>query len=102
MSVIEIVRTTAPDGKAGDLRAILTEAMPVFGGIEGCLGAKALQAVESEDPHLFHLLIEWESVEAHLAWRDSKLESRAWFLENVRPLMSGQNLVGHYVQFAEA
>ena len=101
MSVLEIVRTNCVEGKSADMRAILEEAMPVFAGIDGCRGAKALQAVESEDPNVFHLLIEWDSVEAHLAWRDSEAESRAWFLENVRPLMSGNNIVGHFVQFAD-
>jgi heme-degrading monooxygenase HmoA len=101
MSVLEIVRTTCVEGKAADMRAILTEAMPVFMGVEGCRSAQALQAVESEDPHVFHLLIEWDSVEAHLAWRDSKTDSRIWFLENVRPLMSGNNVVGHFMQVAK-
>lgn len=101
MSVLEIVRTTCVEGKNTDMRAVLKKAMPVFAGVAGCRCAKALQAVESEDPHVFHLLIEWDSVEAHLVWRDSKTDSRAWFLENVRPLMSGNNTVGHFVQFAE-
>ena len=102
MSVMEIVRTTAVEGKAEELRAVLEQAMTKFAETAGCLGARAMQAVESEDPHVFMLLIEWDSVEVHLAWRDSDLESRIWFMENVRPLMSGQNLTGHYLQFAEA
>ena len=101
MSVHEIVRTICVDGKAAEMRAALEQAMPIFASIQGCRGARALQAVASEDPQVFHLLIEWDSVEAHLAWRDSDTESRAWFMENVRPLMSGNNVVGHFVQFAE-
>ena len=102
MSVLEIVRTICVEGKAAEMRAVLEKAIPVFVGVDGCRGAKALQAVTSEDPHVFHLLIEWDSVEAHLAWRDSDTESRAWFIDNVRPLMGGNNVMGHYVEVAAA
>jgi heme-degrading monooxygenase HmoA len=101
MSVLEIVRTVCVEGKALEMREVLEKAMPVFASAKGCLGAKALQAVESEDPHVFHFLIEWETLEAHLAWRDSDTDSRTWFLENVRPLMGGNNIGGHFVQVAE-
>ncbi len=102
MSVMEIVRTTSVEGKSDKLRAVLEEAMPKFAETAGCLGARAMQAIESENPNVFMLLIEWDSVEVHLAWRDSNLESRLWFMKNVRPLMDGNNLTGHYLQFVEA
>jgi heme-degrading monooxygenase HmoA len=102
MSILELVRTTAAPGKANELRAALDGAVKRFPKQPGCLSAKALQAVESEDPHVFFLIIEWETVEAHLKWRDSGSEGRVWFMENVRPFMSGQNLTGHFHQFAEA
>ena len=102
MSVLEIVRTNCVDGKTAEMRAALEEAMPIFAGIRGCRGARALQAVATEDPQVFHLLIEWDSVEAHLAWRDSTAESRTWFMDHVRPLMGGNNVVGHFVEFAAA
>jgi heme-degrading monooxygenase HmoA len=102
MSVHEIVRTTAVEGKQKELRRALEGMVKRFPQQEGCISAKALQAVESEDPNVFFLVIEWVSVDAHLQWRDSKSEGRLWFIENVRPFMSGQNLTGHYIQYAEA
>jgi heme-degrading monooxygenase HmoA len=66
------------------------------------LNAKALQPVPSEDTNVFYLLIEWETLEAHLKWRDSTGEGREWFKTNVRPFMSGTNLTGHFVQYASA
>jgi heme-degrading monooxygenase HmoA len=99
MSVMKISRSTAVEGKAAELRAALAAAVPKFAQIPGCRGAKAVQAVVSEDPHVFVLLIEWDSVEA-LAWRNSDLESRVCFVENVRPLMHGQNLSGQFVEIA--
>ena len=102
MSVIEFVRTTAVEGKADQLRKALEQAIPGFPNQAGCRSAKAYQAVESEDPDVFFLVIEWDSVDAHLAWRDSGNEFRTWFTDNVRPLMGGNNLTGHYLQVVEA
>jgi heme-degrading monooxygenase HmoA len=102
MSVVEFVRTTAAEGKSAELRKALEGAVHRFPQQPGCLRARALQAVESEDPNVFFLIVEWESVEAHLKWRDSNLEGRTWFKDNVRPFMSGTNLTGHFLQFAES
>ncbi len=102
MSVVEFVRTQAVEGKTAELRKALEGAIRRFPQQPGCIRAKALQAVESEDPSVFFLVIEWETLDAHLKWRDSEVEGRVWFKENVRPFMSGTNLTGHYVQFAEA
>lgn len=101
MAVTEFVRATAKQGKADDLRAALEKAIPEFPKQQGCRGARAFQGVESEDSAVFFLVIEWDSVEAHLAWRDSDTESRRWFVENVRPFFEGTNLTGHFVQFVE-
>jgi heme-degrading monooxygenase HmoA len=102
MSVTEIVRTVAGEGKAAELKTALAEAVRIFPSQPGCLGARALQPVESEDANVFFLLIEWESVDAHLKWRDSSLDGREWFKSSVRPLMGGTNLTGHFIQYAEA
>jgi len=102
MSVVEFVRTTAVEGKANELRAALEGAVRRFPQQPGCLRARALQAVDTEDPHVFFLIVEWESLEAHLKWRDSNLEGRTWFKDHVRPLMTGTNLTGHFLQFVEA
>jgi heme-degrading monooxygenase HmoA len=102
MSVTEIVRTTAAEGKASELKEALAEAVRRFPSQPGCLNAKALQPVPSEDPNVFFLLIEWESLEAHLRWRDSTVDGREWFKGHVRPLMSGTNLTGHFIQYAQA
>lgn len=102
MVVTEFVRATAKQGKADELRAALETAISGFPDQPGCRSARALQAVESEDPRIFFLVIEWDSVEEHLAWRDSDSEHRRSFVENVRPLFDGSNLTGHFVGFVEA
>jgi heme-degrading monooxygenase HmoA len=102
MNVVEFVRTTAAKGKASELRQALEDAVRRFPKQPGCIGAKALQAIESEDPNIFFLIVEWESTDAHLKWRDSDTDGRIWFKENVRPLMDGTNLTGHFLLFAEA
>ena len=102
MSVTEIVRTTAAEGKASEVKQALAEAVRRFPAQPGCLRAKALRPVDSEDQNIFFLIIEWDSVESHLKWRDSTLDGREWFKTNVRPFMSGSNLTGHFIQYAEA
>ena len=102
MTVTEFVRATAREGKADELRAALEVAIPGFPQQAGCRSARAFQGVEGEDPGVFFLVIEWDSVEEHLAWRDSDNEHRRSFVENVRPLFEGTNLTGHFVGFVEA
>jgi heme-degrading monooxygenase HmoA len=60
------------------------------------------EGVSTEGGAGFFLLIEWETLEDHLKWRDSTLEGREWFKSNVRPLMSGTNLTGHFIPYAQA
>lgn len=99
MPVTEFVRSTAAEDKADDLREALSKAIPGFEEQPGCLRASAFQGVSAEDPNIFYLVIEWNSVEEHLDWKDSGSEHRRWFVENIRPLLDGANLVGHFEQF---
>lgn len=100
MPVTEFVRSTAGEGKSEDLRSALSRTIPEFENQPGCLKAQAFQGVSDEDPQVFYLAIQWESIDAHLAWKDGDTDHRRWFVENIRPLLDGANLVGHFEQFA--
>jgi heme-degrading monooxygenase HmoA len=99
MPVTEFVRSTAAEGKAKDLEEAFTTSIPGFLDQPGCLSAKAFRGVKSEDPEVFYLVIEWNSIEEHNAWRESEGQHRQWFVENIRPLLGGANLSGHFDEF---
>lgn len=61
--VLEIAQITAQPGKTEELRAGLVAALSVIRGAEGCLSAVARQQIE--DPSVFVLTIEWETLEHH-------------------------------------
>lgn len=61
--VLEIAQITAQEGKADELQAGLLAALPVIQGSEGCRSATARRQIE--DPAVFVLTIEWETLEHH-------------------------------------
>jgi heme-degrading monooxygenase HmoA len=44
-------------------------ALPIFETALGCFGAEIRR--QEEDGSIFLLLIRWESIEAHMAWRET-------------------------------
>lgn len=100
MPVVEFVRSTAAEGRSDDLRQALSELIPGFTQHPGCRSSKALQGIDDEDPRVFYLVIEWDSVEAHESWRQGDSDHRRRFVKTVRPLLHGANLVGHFEEFA--
>lgn len=62
--VLEIARYTVPAEKAEVFRgAMLTGGMPIIRRAEGCHSATLRQQIE--DPQVFILTIEWETLEHH-------------------------------------
>lgn len=61
--VLEIAQITAQEGKVDALQAGLLAALPVIRGSEGCQAATVRRQVE--DPTVFVLMIEWETLEHH-------------------------------------
>ncbi len=69
MAATEIAKLTARPGRGDDLERQLRLGLAVVLADRGCLSASMFRGIE--DPHTFVCAIEWTSVEAHLAWRDS-------------------------------
>ncbi|HSN02209.1 MAG TPA: antibiotic biosynthesis monooxygenase family protein [Acidimicrobiales bacterium] len=58
-------------GAAENFEASMARALPIIESAPGCHGGELRRQVE--DPSIFLLLVRWESVEAHLAFRASDL-----------------------------
>jgi quinol monooxygenase YgiN len=69
VSATEIARLTAKPGRGDELARQLERSLAVVLADAGCVGARLFRGVE--DPDVLVCEIEWLSVEAHHAWRDS-------------------------------
>lgn len=90
--VVEIALLTAQSGSADALRAGLQTARSIIARAPGYLASVFHQGIE--EPDAFLLRVEWETLEAHLAFRASPQlqEWRAPFFH----LLSGPPKVTHY------
>lgn len=70
MNVIELATMQAKEGKGDDLNAAFPEALTLVTDVAaGCHGASVLRCIERPDE--FIVRIEWDTVEAHEAFRAS-------------------------------
>jgi heme-degrading monooxygenase HmoA len=90
--IVEIALLTAKDGTNDEFREALRAARPIIATAPGYLRSTFHQGVE--EPGSFILRIEWESLEAHLAFRATPLlgEWRKPFAH----LLAGPPKVTHY------
>jgi heme-degrading monooxygenase HmoA len=90
--VVEIALLTAKPGSSDDLRAALGAARPIIARAPGYLRSVFHQGIE--EPESFILRIEWETLEAHQAFRETPLlgEWRAPFFH----LLAGPPKMTHY------
>jgi quinol monooxygenase YgiN len=88
---LEVVHIVAKDGVADDLARDYQPAIDVIMRSPGARSAWV--ARQREDPQVFALYIDWESVEAHEAFRETPLlaEFRACVGQRV-----GEAFGGHY------
>ena len=70
MKVEHALLRISADAAAG-FEASMARALPIIESARGCHGAEVRRQVE--DPSVYLLLVRWESVEAHLAFRESDL-----------------------------
>jgi quinol monooxygenase YgiN len=98
MGVIEIARVKArPD--AGDaFERQVASALQVVAAAPGAGRCRVFRGIE--DPQSFVLLIEWASVEAHTAFRNSPALPR--YRSFIGDLLTGTPDFGHYRQCAAA
>lgn len=73
--IIEHVLVAVTPGRETEFEAQLPRAYPIIEAAPGCRGAEFRRQVE--DPSTYLLLVRWDSVEAHLAFRETELYA-AW------------------------
>jgi heme-degrading monooxygenase HmoA len=61
-------------GGGADFEASLHEALSIIESAPGCFGAEVRRQVE--DPSTYLLLVRWDSIEAHQAFRETELFER--------------------------
>ncbi len=97
--VLEIARYTVQAEKARAFRnAMLTGGMPIIRRAEGCHSATLRQQIE--DPQVFILTIEWETLEHHTV-RFRGGPSFADYRATIAGLYEGAIEVFHYQQVSE-
>ncbi|MDQ7909645.1 antibiotic biosynthesis monooxygenase family protein [Phytohabitans sp. ZYX-F-186] len=62
--VLEVALIDVKPGQEGDFAAAYAKGHPVLAGTAGCRSVRMTRGVES--PSRFVLLVEWDSVEAHV------------------------------------
>lgn len=92
MAVTEQVDVSIEDGRQEEFEAAVAEAVTILKGAPGCGGATLRRGIER--PTAFLLLIEWESVEAHVAFTTSP--EMATFGGLIRPFFAGPPTVEHF------
>lgn len=98
MTIREIGQFHIQDGKQQDFVAAFNSAVGLITQSEGCHGAVLRQGIES--PTQFILTIEWDSVEAHQAFRDS--ERLAQWRAPITPFFAQAPHIEHYRDVASA
>jgi heme-degrading monooxygenase HmoA len=75
---------------------VLPEVVPLLRGAAGCHGVRVLRGVE--EPTAYLLLLEWESVSAHVDF--TKTEAFRNFVGLVREHFSGPSTMHHFEEVA--
>ena len=73
--IYENATMTVPQEKLEDFKTAVEGVLPQFLNSPECSGARMLQCVE--EPNRFLLVVEWASVEAHMAFRSTEFGA-AW------------------------
>jgi quinol monooxygenase YgiN len=90
MSIYELAQLRSSDGDA--MVVALPAALAVLRAAPGCGGASVRRCIE--EPDRFVVTVEWDSVEAHIAFRES--EAFAGYREPIGGLFAEPPVFAHY------
>jgi heme-degrading monooxygenase HmoA len=68
--MLEHVVLSVTPGREEEFEVSARTALPLLDSAAGCFGGEFRR--EEEDPSKYLLLIRWESIEAHMAWRETE------------------------------
>jgi heme-degrading monooxygenase HmoA len=69
--MIEHALLTVTPGEEATFEASMLEALPIIESGDKCFGAEVRR--QAEDPSIYLLLVRWDSVAAHMAFRETEL-----------------------------
>lgn len=90
--VIELARLQMREGKGDAMERRARAAVDELKGAEGALRVSAYRGVEQPDTFVFE--IEWRSIDAHLAYRDTP--GFAAYKEQIGDLVAAGSAFAHY------
>jgi heme-degrading monooxygenase HmoA len=93
MSILEVVRSHAHEGRGGELVERIGSAIGLLLAHPDCHGVRILHGIEEPDEVI--AIIEWTSVEAHLDWRAS--DAAPAYRSQIADLLRAPNDFGHWV-----
>jgi heme-degrading monooxygenase HmoA len=67
--MLEHVVVAVTPGREDEFEASARQALPILDTAAGCFGGEFRR--QEEDGSLYLLLIRWESIQAHMAWRET-------------------------------
>ena len=94
MSVVEKAEVGVVEGRVDEFETLLPKALQILRSAAGCNSVTASKGVEH--PDMFMLLVEWDSVEAHIAC--TQTSEFAEFAGLLGPFFNGPPQTVHYVQ----
>ena len=68
--MLEHVLVAVSPGREEEFEVSARTALAILDSAAGCFGGEFRR--QEEDPSLYLLLIRWESIEAHMAWRETE------------------------------
>ncbi|MGH7862595.1 MAG: putative quinol monooxygenase [Candidatus Dormibacteraceae bacterium] len=96
MSAVEFAHITSVPGQGDKFEEQLIKSLEVIN--ESPQNHEIVVYRCIENPDQFRLLVTWDSVEAHLAWRDG--EGRARYRAFIDDLLAGPIEVSHFTEVA--
>jgi heme-degrading monooxygenase HmoA len=90
--MLEHVVVAVTPGREEEFEASACQALPLLDSAAGCFGGEFRR--QEEDGTLYLLLIRWESIEAHMAWRETE-DFQTW-RELTHPFYVERPVVAHF------
>jgi heme-degrading monooxygenase HmoA len=90
--MLEHVVVAVTPGREEEFEAVARTALPILDSAAGCFGGEFRR--QEEDATQYLLLIRWESVEAHMAWRETE-DFQRW-RELTHPFYAQRPTVTHF------
>ena len=90
--MLEHVVVAVTPGREEEFETAARSALPILDSAAGCFGGEFRR--QEEDRSKYLLLIRWESIEAHMAWRETE-DFQRW-RELTHPFYAEQPTVTHF------